>query len=169
MLSTDKNQDNLKKIQELEKFLADSKDIREWKRVKTVMLILLGITPNQIRQILDVSPTFITQCCQKYQNSGIAGLKLRYKGSKGYLTDEQKAEILVWLNAPERRNISELERYLIETYDVVFKSPESSYKILRDSQLSWQKANRENSKKNLNWWKKEIKNLQKFSMNIEKK
>ncbi|MCL1470032.1 hypothetical protein LAY57_05005 [Argonema antarcticum A004/B2] len=51
-----------------------------------------------------------------------SGLKLGYQGSKSYLTPTQMAEIKEWLILPERRNTSELERYLIEEYDVVFKS-----------------------------------------------
>jgi superfamily II DNA or RNA helicase len=69
------------------------------------------------------------------------------RSSKSYLTPSQLEEIEQWLIPLERRNISELERHLIEEYDVVFKSPESYYKILRDSQLSWQKGNLENPKK----------------------
>ncbi len=57
------------------------------------------------------------------------------------------AEIQTWLILPKNRNISELERHLIEEYDVVFKSPESYYQILKESKLSWQKGNKENPRK----------------------
>lgn len=70
------------------------------------------------------------------------GLKLVYQGSKSYLTSAQLQKIEQWLIPLERRNISELERHLIEEYDVVFKCPESYYKILRESQLSWQQGNK---------------------------
>lgn len=76
------------------------------------------------------------------------GLRLGDQGSKSYLTAQEKSEIREWLRPRKRRNISELERHLIKTYDVIFKSPESYYKILIESQLSWQKGKRENSRKN---------------------
>jgi transposase len=79
--------------------------------------------------------------------SKIAGLKLKYQGSKSYLTNQQIQETIQWLSQLEHRNISELERYLMSNYDVVFKSPESYYHILKTSQLSWQKANMENPRK----------------------
>ena len=40
-----------------------------------------------------------------------------------------------------------MERHLIETYEVVFLSRESYYQLLRSSQLTWQKRNRENPRK----------------------
>ena len=47
-----------------------------------------------------------------------------------------------------RRNISELERHLIETYEGVFLSRDSYDQLLRSSHLTWQKGNRENPRKN---------------------
>jgi len=55
---------------------------------------------------------------------------------------------MVGLYPRARRNISELERPLIETYEVVFLSRESYYQLLRSSHLTWQKGNRENPRKN---------------------
>jgi len=75
-------------------------------------------------------------------------LKLGYKASRSYLTDEQKKETIEWLYSPEKGNIYELERYLMETYDVVFKSRESYYQIWRSANLTWQKGNKENPRKN---------------------
>jgi hypothetical protein len=41
-----------------------------------------------------------------------------------------------------------MPRHIMENYNVVFKAPQSYYYILKSSQLSWQKANQQNSSKN---------------------
>lgn len=149
MSVNDKSQEIKEKIKELQDFVNNSRDVREWKRGEAVRLRVLGVSYQEIQKRLGVSISFIAKSQKKYIERGIAGLKLGYQGSKSYLTIKEKTAIIEWLRPPERRNISELERHLIETYDVVFKSPESYYHILRESQLSWQKGNRENPRKNL--------------------
>ena len=146
MSDQNRNLDLKEKIQELQELIVNAREVRYWKRLEAVRLRLLGFSYQEIKHILLVSISFIAKIQKKYIEKGIQGLQLQYKGSKSYLTSSEKAEIQEWLKLPERRNISELERHLIETYDVVFKSPESYYKILK-KQLSWQKANRENPRK----------------------
>lgn len=148
MPANDENQEIKEKIKELKEFISNSRDVREWKRGEAVKLRVLGVSYQEIQKRLGVSISFIAKSQKKYTERGIAGLKLGYQGSKSYLTDAEKSQIIEWLRPRERRNISELERHLIETYDVVFKSPESYYQILRESQLSWQKGKRENPRKN---------------------
>lgn len=136
-----------KNLQELQDFISNTRDVREWKRAEAVKLRLRGFSYREIEERLEVSTSFIAQTQRKFLIYGIRGLKLGYRGSKGYLTSEQKIEIMSWLNQPKNRNLSELERHLIETYDVLFKSPQSYYQILNEGHLTWQKANRENPKK----------------------
>jgi putative transposase len=147
MLDERENQEREEKLKELTEYLANVKDIREWKRVAAVKWRLSGKSYAEIQSLLGVSGSFIAQTQRKYLERGLEGLKLEYKGSKSYLTTDQMAEIQAWLILPKNRNISELERHLIEQYDVVFKSPESYYQILKESQLSWQKGNKENPRK----------------------
>ncbi|VXD19494.1 helix-turn-helix domain-containing protein [Planktothrix paucivesiculata] len=147
MLDMPENQELREKLKELEEYISNIKNVREWKRGEAVRLRLIQKSYEEIQQRLGVSISFIAKSQKKYLEKGISGLKLGYQGSKSYLTPSQLEEIEQWLIPLERRNISELERHLIEEYDVVFKSPESYYKILRDSQLSWQKGNLENPKK----------------------
>ena len=159
MLMTDENHPNFAKIQELEEFLSKTKEVKEWKRGQAVKLRLLGFTYFSIVVSLGVSTSFIAKTQKKYLVRGIAGLLLEYQGSKSYLTAEQKQEIIEWLVAPEKRNISELERHLMEEFDVVFKSKESYYEILRSANLTWQKGNKENPRKDLEKIKKRNKEL----------
>lgn len=118
----DENQELKEKLAELQDFVSNNRDVREWKRGEAVRLRLLGISYQVIKQRLGVSTSFIAQSQKKYKERGLAGLKLGYQGSKTYLTNEEKAEIMIWLQPRSRRNISELERHLIETYNVVFLS-----------------------------------------------
>lgn len=134
-------------VKELEEYLSQIRDVREWKRVEAVRLRLMGKSYKEIQNRLGVSISFIAKSQKKYLEAGIEGLKLGYKGSSSYLKLSQIEEIREWLKPVERRNISELERHLIEEYDVVFKSRESYYSILRENQLSWQKGNKENPRK----------------------
>ena len=141
------NEERKEKLKELQEYLSKMRDVREWKRGEAVRLRLLGKSYQEIQRVLGVSISFIAKSQKKYRERGLEGLLLGYKGSKSYLTSVQLAAVREWLIPPERRNLSELERYLMEEYDVVFKSPESYYQILRDSQLSWQKGNKENPRK----------------------
>lgn len=128
-------------IQELEKFLSTCRDIREWKRAETVRLRYSGFSYKEIEERVRVSKSFIAQQQRRYKERGISGLKLAYQGSKSYLSQSEMEEIIHWIiELPERQNISELERHIMEKYDVVFKSRESYYNILKSARLTWQKA-----------------------------
>lgn len=144
-VQSDSLTENIKRLTE---FISNTRDVREWKRGEAVKLRFLRFSYREIKERLGVSTSFIAQTQRKFLTQGISGLKLGYQGSKSYLTGEEKSEIIEWLNQPKNRNVSELERHLIETYDVVFKSQQSYYQILNESQLTWQKGNRENPKKN---------------------
>lgn len=133
--------DKIEKIKELNDFIFKSKDVRECKRAEAVKLRLLGISYQEIANNLEVSISFIAKVQRQYTERGIDGIKLKYKGSKGYLTPTQQAEIVHWINCPEHRKLSALKRHLKDNYDVVFKSQESYYRILRESQFIWRQAN----------------------------
>jgi len=148
MLIEAQNDCRTENLQRLTEFISNTRDVREWKRGEAVKLRFLGFSYREIKERLGVSTSFIAQTQRKFLAQGIPGLKLGYQGSKSYLTAKEKSEIIEWLNQPKNRNVSELERHLIETYDVVFKSQQSYYQILNESQLTWQKGNRENPKKN---------------------
>ncbi len=55
--------------------------------------------------------------------------------------------------------MSELECYLIEQYDVVFKSQSSYYELLSEAKISWQKAQKKNPRKDPELVKKRNKEI----------
>jgi transposase len=104
----EENQEIKRKLQELQDFVSNSRDVREWKRGEAIKQRLLGLSYQEIEERLGVSTSFIAKSKKKYLERGVAGLKLRYQGSKSYLMPEEKAEIKEWLEPRERRNTSEL-------------------------------------------------------------
>jgi transposase len=136
-----------KEIKLLKDFIKSNPDPREVKRALAVKLALEGYAYRSIKQIIGVSDGFISKWKNRFEVGGIPGIKLAYKGSESYLTDNQIEEIITWLISQKHWDISELEVYLIEQYDVVFKSPQSYYKLLNKARISWQKAQQVNPRK----------------------
>lgn len=72
----------------------------------------------------------ITKWKQKFDSKGLDGIKLGYQGSKSYLTLEQRAEVITWLQTKEYINIDEVFTYLDEHYDVIYQSKQSYYELI---------------------------------------
>ena len=98
--------------------------------------------------MLVLSKSFVSKWKNLFDLQGIEGLKLGYKGSKSYLTKEQKEKAIEWLQKQEYWDLSELECYLIEKFDVFFKAHASYYNLLKEAKISWQKAQASNPRKN---------------------
>lgn len=77
-------------MEELIDFIESNSDPRELKRALAVRMAVQDYTYYQIRDILQVSVGFISKWKQIFAEQGIMGLKLKYGGSKSYLTPEQQ-------------------------------------------------------------------------------
>ena len=155
----DKAQQREKAIKELDEWIKSNPDSRELKRAIAVKLTLQGWTYKAISSILNVSNSFISKWKSQFKQRGIQGLKLSYKGAKSYLTLEQKQEVFDWLYQKKYWDLSELECYLIEQFDVVFKSSTSYYDLLKEAKISWQKAQSNNPRKQPEFVKKKNKEI----------
>lgn len=147
-------------IDELNNFLDKTKDAREIKRAMAVKMRLLGKRSCEIEELLRVSQSFISNWKNRVLVEGIECLKLNYKGSKGYLTSEQKKEIIDWLQAQETIKLSGFQKYLREEYNIIFESNQSYYSLLKEAEISWKKTQKFNPKKDdelIESKKKEIK------------
>jgi transposase len=100
----------------------------------------------EIQDSLSVSSGFISQWTQRYQNQGIASLKLAHRRSNGYLNPEQRSTVIQWLQTKEAWHLPELQIYLEDEYDIVFKSKQSYYNLLSEAGLSWKKTQKRNPK-----------------------
>ena len=124
----------------LNDFIKTTKESRELKRALAVKNTLAGRLWQEVAEELGVGHSFIGKWWHIYALHGVAGLKLGYKGSSGYLTDDEKADVFPWLQEPERWNIGSLRAYIQRRYGVVYKSRQSYYALMHEAKLSWKKT-----------------------------
>jgi transposase len=127
-------------METLQSFIQSNPRPQELKRALAVQMIEKGHRYRQIQDILQVSIGFITSSKQRYQAQGIAGLKVNYWGTQGYLSHEQKAAVLSWMNQKEVWTIEEVMEHLEVEYNVVYRSRQSYYTLMAQAGLSWKKS-----------------------------
>jgi predicted transcriptional regulator len=81
-------------MEELRDFIQGDPDKRELKRALAVQMVMENYTHSQIAEILHVSVGFVNKWKYIFVEQGIAGLKLKYQGSKGYLNSNQKQAVM---------------------------------------------------------------------------
>jgi transposase len=135
-------------IAELQDFIDMRPDAREVRKALAVKLIYQGYLYDEIQTILDVSRGSITLWKQAYEENGIDGLRLNYKGRKSYLLSGQREEILSWLQTKDIWELGELEYKLAFEYDVVYESKQSYYDLFEEAGISWKKTTKLNPKAN---------------------
>jgi transposase len=123
-------------VEILKNFIKSNPDSQEMKRALAAKLVLEGYRYQAIQQILSVSFGFISKWVNAFKLSGLKGLKSRYQGTKGFLSKTERAAIIEWLILQKSWDISELEVYLIERYDVVFQSRQSYYQLLKEARIT---------------------------------
>lgn len=134
-------------LDELEAFLAEKRDSREYRRGLAVKMARKGYLYDVICDILDVSPGYISQWKHAYEEYGTAGLVLKHKGSQSFLTTDERDAVLAWIQSQESWSIDQLKTHLETTYDVRFQSRQSYYELLAAARISWKKAQRANPAK----------------------
>jgi len=140
------NQNRAVAIDELQEFIAVSSDVREVRKALAVKLVYQDYLYKEIQKILDVSVGSIVGWKQAYEQDGIAGLRLNYKGRKSYLSTAQREEILSWLQTKECWELGELEYKLAFGYDVTYESKQSYYDLFNAAGISWKKTTSLNPK-----------------------
>ena len=132
----------------LTQFIKGNPDPRELKRALAVKMIQQNYSYHHIKDTLGVSVGFISKYQQKFEQEGIEGLKLKYKGSRGYLTIEQRQTVLDWLKQKNYWQLSELKTYIEARYGVRFVSLQSYYTLFSEAGISWKKTQKSNPRKN---------------------
>ena len=127
-------------METIEQFIRSNPRPQELKRALAVQMSQRGYSYREIRDILQVSLGFITQSHQRYDTDGVAGLKLNYWGTAGYLNAQQKQELVTWLGQKDCWTLEEVMEHIEEQYDVVYQSQQSYYALLKLAGLSWKKA-----------------------------
>jgi putative transposase len=135
-------------IAKLQDFMALRPDAREVRKALAVKLVYQGYLYDEIQTILDVSRGSITAWKQAYEEDGIDGLRLNYKGRKSYLLSAQREEVLSWLQTKDIWELGELEYKLAFEYEVVYESKQSYYDLFSEAGISWKKTTKLNPKAN---------------------
>ena len=110
------------------------------KRALAVKMLLFDFRTEDICALLNVSDAFVSKWKIRFENEGASALKLNYKGGKGFLTDDQRDEIIFYLRMQPHYSVEELRDYLERHYGVVYHSKQSYYDLLNEARLSWHKT-----------------------------
>ena len=62
------------------------------------------------------------------------------KGSRPYLSADQRTQINAWLASQPQPSVAELAAYLQTQFGVVFQSSQSYYELLSQARYSWKKT-----------------------------
>jgi len=118
----------------------------EMKRALAVKMILFDFKTEDICALLNVSDAFVSKWKIRFENEGAEALKLHYKGGKGFLTADQREEILFHLRMQPHYSVEELRDYIEYHYGVVYHSKQSYYDLLHEARLSWHQTQAVNPK-----------------------
>ena len=135
-------------MEELNAFIESLPDPREFKRAIAVKMTLEGYKHQEIIRVLQVSSGFISKWKQEFIMNGIEGLKLKYQGSRGYLSPSEKQQVLLWLEEKNQWSLNELEYYLAMEFDVKFAAKSIYYDLFHEAGISWKKSQKINPSKN---------------------
>ena len=144
----------------LKSFIESNPDPRELKRAVSVQMYEQGYQHREIQEILSVSSGFISKWTQSYAQQGVSGLKLKYQGSVGYLSEAQRPAVILELRSKSAWNLTELQAHLQDEYEVVFASKQSYYTLFQEAGISWKKTQKRNPKTDAELVKKKDKKLE---------
>src|SRR5438093_11009414 len=101
---------------ELTAFLAEKRDSREYRRALAVKLTLQGYLYEVISDMLDVTPGFVSQAKKAYETQGTEGLTLKHKGSRPFLSQEERQAVIDWLKAQQEWSVELLHEHSESNY-----------------------------------------------------
>ena len=129
----------------------------EMKRALAVKMILFDFKTEDICALLNVSHAFVSKWKIVFENKGADALKVNYKGGKGFLTEAQREEIIVYLRMQPHYSVEALRDYLEYHYGVVYQSKQAYYDLLTAGGLSWHQtqANNPNRDETQVWRRRE--------------
>ena len=129
----------------------------EMKRALAVKMLLFDFKTEDICALLNVSHAFVSKWKIVFENKGADALKVNYKGGKGFLTEAQREEIIVYLRMQPHYSVEALRDYLEYHYGVVYQSKQSYYDLLTAGGLSWHQtqANNPNRDETQVWRRRE--------------
>lgn len=124
----------------LEELIASQPDPRELKRALVVKMRIQGMKHREIQAILGVHSSYISRWSKNYQEQGVEGIRLRHKGSIGYLNSAERIAVIDWIQQKTQRSLWEVIEHIEQKYRVVYRSMQSYYDLLKSAGMSWQKG-----------------------------
>ncbi len=146
----------------IEEFLRQVTDVREYKRGQAVKLSQAGLSRGEIAKALSVSESFVSKWRGRYQNDGTASLGLSYpslglsypslglsyQGGQGFLSEFEQEKVLDWLGQQSGSvSVERLASYVKGHYGVKYRSKQSYYDLLSLAGMSYKKRQALNPKK----------------------
>lgn len=128
-------------------FMEQTSEPRELKRAIAVQMRLKKYSRKEVGESLNVGPDYVTKWTSIFKQEGVAGLKIGYQGSSGYLSKDERTEVIEWLPQQNQWSLDNLIQHLKTVYKVVYQSKQSYYQILKQAKLSWKKVQADNPKK----------------------
>lgn len=122
-------------------------------------MVLQDYRHREIQALLQVSSGFISKWTQAFEQHGVEGLRLQHKGSTGYLDAQERLAVLEWLKQKNYWDLQELQAYLENSYNVVFRSLQSYYELFHIAGISWNSTQKHNPKKDPELVKKNMRLL----------
>jgi transposase len=134
-------------MHDIDEIINEARDAREVKRAVSVKMGQQGFSPAQICQILNVSLQYVSKWKGRYEAEGAVALRVKYRGSEGYLREAEREEILRWIGAQETVSVEAVRDYVEERYGVVYHSKQSYYELLDAGGMSYHRSEKHNPKR----------------------
>ena len=132
----------------LDKIINESLDAREVKRALSVKLVQAGEKPSKISEWLNVSEGYVSKWKGRYEKGGAQELRVGYEGDAGYLNEEERREVIGWIESLETVSVEQVRDYIEAKYKVVYRSKQSYYALLEAGGMSYHKSEKVNPKYN---------------------
>ncbi len=119
--------------------LLDTGKPLEIKRAMAVRMSVCGYSRAEIAEVLNVSVQFVDKWKSIYFRQGVDGLKLGYRGSQGYLSPEERQQIVAHIKSHGSFTVDELREYVKNQYAVEYNSVKSYSDLLHAAGFGYRK------------------------------
>ena len=134
-------------MHDIDEMINDATDAREVKRAVSVKMGQQGLSPAQICQVLNVSLQYVSKWKGQSEAEGATVLRVKYRGSEGYLRAEERDEVLHWIGEQETVSVEAVRDYIEARYGVVYHSKQSYYEFLEAGGMSYHRNEKSNPKR----------------------
>ena len=133
-------------MKSLDEMIDETRDVREMKRALSVKMVEKGISPAVVSELLNVSAQYVSKWKVMYEAEGADGLALGYQGRDSYLSEQQRAAVIGWINGHETLSVEAVRDHVEAEYGISFLSKQSYYDLLEAGGMSYHKSEKQNPK-----------------------